>query len=225
MEIANLKLHPFSELIARLRNLTMLADKSMKPYEEALITHLPVPNPYNLLVPAQRYVLASELRKVIELDFAMRNHGINIFNIPSKILDPNGPIAGPASHANRLGFIEFDVCAFSPDLKESWQTITLLPPVIEYTTESNGVSNNLINDGMHRCFMGIQYSMVIGTVMIRNPKVPYYAYPLSGGWSDVKMVDTISDTAFKKFHRFENYKAYYRDFNSVFTNVGGPRGK
>jgi len=53
---------------------------------------------------------------------------------------------------------------------------------------------------------------------------PYYAFPLVNGWNDVEIVQDLPPGYVKKWHRIKNYKTLYRDFNTGFRNVGGPRG-
>jgi hypothetical protein len=57
---------------------------------------------------------------------------------------------------------------------------------------------------------------------------PYYAYPIPGDncWDVVKILEGshIPSGLIKKWHRISDNKTLYRNFNSSFTNVGGPRG-
>ncbi len=53
--------------------------------------------------------------------------------------------------------------------------------------------------------------------------LPYYAFPLPGGWDKVEELDALPAGYLKKWHRIANYHALYRNFNSAFSNVGGPR--
>jgi hypothetical protein len=61
------------------------------------------------------------------------------------------------------------------------------------------------------------------------PQCPYYAYPIPGAapWDQVAVIegDKVPAGIIKKWHRTSDNKRLYRDFNSAFQNVGGPRGQ
>jgi hypothetical protein len=52
---------------------------------------------------------------------------------------------------------------------------------------------------------------------------PYYSYPNPNGWSDVELIEVLKEGYIKKFHVAQDHKKLYRDFNSVFENVGDSR--
>jgi len=98
---------------------------------------------------------------------------------------------------------------------------------VEMQTEASGETHDLINDGMHRCFLAwMEYvnPIVVEIGGVRTD-CPYYAYPVRGGFESVQIVDAIPEGFIKKWHRIRDYKTLYRDFNSAFQNVGGPRGR
>ncbi len=200
----------------------MLTDKNTKPYERADVTITDM-HPRHL-APAQLYVLRSEFEKVRDLRFAfLEEHGVDILRLADTKIRDGKVVPLSYDQAQSLGFIEYTTDQ-DPD-----QKITVLPPIVEDSLEANKDVYNIINDGMHRCFLA-RVSMITPAVVkiMKVPSnLPYYAYPLVNGWDDVTMVDALAPTLIKKFHRFKepDYKAYYRDFNSAFTNVGGPRGK
>lgn len=188
-----------TELTQRLRNVTMLEDRSVKPYENAMISLEKIA--VEDLFPAQRYVLKRELEKVRALKWELQKHGIDIFNLD--------------------GFVRMEV-------RDSDEPVDLLPPIIEESIERNGRITHIINDGMHRIFLAYLEWVIPQVVFIRGvPKdLPYYAYPIpEKNWSAIEMRDSIPPELLKKWHRIEKNKQLYRDFNSAFKNVGGPRGR
>lgn len=209
MKITSLVSYPVSHLLTRIREVRMLHDHDAKPYKDSDVSVTEIDTKY--LWPAQRYVLRSELDKIIDLRRAFLHYDIDILRLADA-----KTITG-----DKIGYIEYTIEGCD-------DKITILPPVIEHVEEANKEKINLINDGMHRCYLARQYWIIPAIIRIQNipPKYPYYAYPLPGSWSDVEMVDKLSKTFIKKFHRFPSgeYQKYYRDFNSAFGNVGGPRG-
>lgn len=101
----------------------------------------------------------------------------------------------------------------------------LLPPIVEESVENDGSVHLIINDGMHRVYMALREWFIPQVALIRGvPKdLPYYAFPVPGGWDKVEERDDLPDGYLKKWHRIKNYYSLYRNFNSAFTNVGGPR--
>ncbi len=192
-------------LYSRLRNISMLTDSSAFPYKRSKITTKAMSTMD--ISPAQLYVLASEFEKVRNLRWAFLEHSIDILQL-------------------KCGYIEYKT-------DQSDDTITIMPPVIELSLEKDGSSCDILNDGMHRCFLA-RTCRINPTVIYIQPQggyveFPYYAYPLAGGWDDVKMVDKLDQLVggLKKYHRLPapDYKNLYRNFDSIFSNVGGPRGK
>ena len=103
---------------------------------------------------------------------------------------------------------------------------TLLPPIIEESIENNGQILPVIDDGMHRTYLGLcQHRGTITVVYIRGAQkyAPYYAYPVYGGWDKVEVIHD-TPTIIKKYHRIQDNKLMYRNFESVFPNCSAPRG-
>ena len=67
--------------------------------------------------------------------------------------------------------------------------------------------------------------MPIRAALVRgiNKNYPYYAFPLPEKWNNVEMIDVIPKDYVKKFHVAKDHKFLYRNFNSVFSNVGDSR--
>jgi hypothetical protein len=186
-----------TNLVAKLRRVRMLDNPAALAYEQAAIT-IESLQPA-LLSPPQNYVLRSQLRKIRGLRWDLRElHEIDIFGL--------------------VGYLKL--------ILTSGEVVTLLPPIVEESVEADGVIHHIVADGMHRIYLALAEQTRVNVVFIRNiPKMlPYYAYPIRGGWASVEERDTLPENYIKKWHRIPNYKSLYRDFNSQFKNVGSPRG-
>ncbi|MDR2368145.1 MAG: hypothetical protein LBF58_08575 [Deltaproteobacteria bacterium] len=201
-KIIEVESHGPDELMARLREVCMLKDRSARPYARAKLEVKPLP--YDLFRPAQRYVLTDNLLRVQCLEWNLHEFG-------------HHPLA-------LQGYLTIRTDQ-GPD------PIDLLPPVVEAIPEADGTTVNVVNDGMHRLFAG-RLEWRVPTVVLAEglpPEYPYYAYPIPGGspWDQVRILEGGSIPAghIKKWHRTADNKKLYRDFNSAFQNVGGPRGQ
>ena len=200
LKVKILEVEQFSEqdLIKRLQRLTMLEDESVFPYRNAFISLENIS--LDDLFPAQRYVLKQELLKVRGLKWQLEDHGIDLFNLN--------------------GFVRMK-------LEGESEPVDLLPPVVEEFIERNGRIANIINDGMHRVYTAYLEWVIPQVVFVRGlPKnIPYYSFPIpEKDWTKIELRDDIPTGFIKKWHRIEQNKKLYRNFNSVFENVGGPRG-
>lgn len=184
------------ELITRLRQVTMLKSPETTVYEKAFISLEKISTEY--LAPPQNYILRGELKKVRELKWQLEKLGVDLFELN--------------------GFVRLT-------LEDSSEPVDVIPPVVEESIERDGSVHFIINDGMHRIYMARREWMIPQVVLIRGvPKnLPYYAYPTPGGWSGVEERDDLPHGFLKKWHRIEQRHSLYRNFNSAFTNVGGPR--
>lgn len=150
------------------------------------------------LVPAQRYVLQSDLDSVFALEKMFALHGIDIYALDGALMfwiERDGEEEGP---------------------------IPLTPPIIEGSTEADGRHIWLINDGMHRVMAARKRGVPINIILAEGvpPEHPYYALPLSKGWADVQELAELPDGFQKKDYRVpDNYKALFRDFNEVFPGI------
>jgi len=196
MKILQVERFSEAELVKRLAQITMLKAPDVKIYQNAFIS-LERISPKHLS-PPQNYILKNELTKVRELKWALQEHGVDLF------------------HLN--GFVRLTLDGFS-------EPVDVLPPVVEESIEQDGSFHLIINDGMHRIYMSLREWIVPQVILVRAlPKeFPYYAFPLNGGWDKVEERDDLPPGYLKKWHRIENYHALYRNFNSAFSNVGGPR--
>jgi hypothetical protein len=196
MKIQAVERYSEVQLIENLRNVTMLKAPDVKVYEKAFISLETVA--VSCLAPPQNYILRPELKKVRELKWALSEHGIDVFSLN--------------------GFVRLK-------LEDSEEPVDLLPPIVEESIEKDGTVHFIVNDGMHRVYMALREWVSPQVVLIRGiPKhLPYYAFPVPGGWNAIEERDDLPPGYLKKWHRIENYYSLYRNFNSTFVNVGGPR--
>ena len=198
MTISIKKVEHFSRevLLEKLRAVTMLKAPDQFPYEHASITLQHVHT--NNLYPAQRYVLMSELQKVRDLEWTLQDFGYSLFHLD--------------------GFLKLY-------LEGQDEPIDLLPPVVELSQEADGTNLYLINDGMHRCYTARLQWTVPQVILVEgvSDEFPYYAFPNPSRWDDVTIIDKLEPGFVKKWHRIPNHHTLYRNFNSAFENVGGPR--
>jgi hypothetical protein len=189
--------HPVEELIANLRRVSMLTRPDVYPYSNAGVIDTIVLSTDDI-APAQRYVLKDEFEKVRDLRWALKEHDVDLFKLG--------------------GYVTIWVEGFD-------EPIDVLPPVVEESKEANGLTVSVLNDGMHRVYLARTCWSPIEVVRIMGipDEFPYYAYPLVDGWRDVEIIDELKKGMLKKFHRTPNNKELYRNFDSAFNNVGGPR--
>lgn len=197
MIIKKVERHSKAELMDNMRKVGMLTNPEVKVYGDSLIELESLHT--NDIAPAQRYVLTHELMKVRDLRWELHEHGVDLFKLD--------------------GYATIWLDGYD-------DPIDVLPPVIEQSAEADGTVVKILNDGMHRVYLARMERTPIQVVYVRNvPKeYPYYAFPLVNGWNDVEIVQDLPEGYVKKWHRIKNYKSLYRDFNTGFQNVGGPRG-
>ncbi|SFM68582.1 hypothetical protein [Thermodesulforhabdus norvegica] len=198
MKIRHIEHHGAEELITRLRKVTLLKRPEVRIYESCTISLEKIST--SSIYPTQRYVLLQELTKVRELQWALQEHGYDMFQLN--------------------GYLNIWI-------DDSTDPITLLPPVVEESIERDGRVVVLINDGMHRLYLAHRQWIIPQVVFIRGvPKeYPYYAYPNPFQWDGIDLIDELPEGYIKKWHRIRDYHSLYRNFNSAFSNVGAPRGR
>jgi hypothetical protein len=201
-KIVNVDVHPQEELLAKLRQVVMLKDRTAYPYKTATLAVTTLP--WSEIRPAQRYVLADGLAKIHHLEWELAERGIDLFNLEGYLT------------------ILTDQSVFPVDV---------LPPIVETINEADGSLINVVNDGAHRLYVARLEWRRPKIVLVRDlpAQYPYYAYPIPDErpWESMVLVEgeTIPTNLVKKWHRIEDNKRLYRDFNSAFQNVGGPRGQ
>ena len=197
MDIVRIERHSADELLANMRKVGMLTNPEVSVYGNSPIELTSYHT--NEIAPAQRYVLNCEILKVRDLRWSLNEQGVDLFKLD--------------------GYV-------SIWLKDYDDPIDVLPPVVEESVEADGSVVKILNDGMHRVYLARMERSPIQVVYVKDvPKqYPYYAFPLVNGWNDVEIVQDLPEGYIKKWHRIKNYKSLYRDFNTGFQNVGGPRG-
>lgn len=190
------------QLIKRLRLVGMLKAEFTRPYKDAYISLEKVD--VDCIAPPQNYVLNSELQGKLELKYALEKQDIDMYNLN--------------------GFVEFKV---DGDLDENGEEIirTLLPPVVEESVEADGMIVPVLNDGMHRCYLARTERRRMEIIYIRgvSKELPYYAYPIRGGWNSVERINSLEKGYIKKWHRIQDNKKLYRNFDSAFYTCSKPR--
>lgn len=196
MKIIALERFSQADLVSKLRDVTMLKAPEVKVYENCFVSLENVA--VSRLSPPQNYILRQELQKVQILKWALEEHNVNIFQLD--------------------GFVRITIEGYD-------EPVDLLPPVVEESIENDGSVHLIVNDGMHRVYMALREWCIPQVALIRGiPKhLPYYAFPVPGGWDKVEERDDLPDGYIKKWRRIKNYYSLYRNFNSAFINVGGPR--
>ena len=200
--ITKVEKHSPEKLIENLRKVSMLKRPDVFPYAGAEISLEQAS--FSDVLPAQRYVLSDALRRAQHLEWELGRFDIDLF----------------ALH----GYV-----TIWTDMSE--EPIDVLPPVVEAMTEANGRPVNIINDGMHRMYAARLEWKTPQVVRIKGipAEYPYYAYPIPGEncWDVIQILEgsLIRPDLIKKWHRIADNKTLYRNFNSSFINVGGPRGQ
>jgi hypothetical protein len=190
------------ELLNRLKRTRLRGDgRGERPevYRNATLEIYEQADP-DLLAPAQRYVLADGIARIMDLREALAEMGVDIFGLRGGILF--WPDEGSSDSAG--------------------EAIPIIPPVVEESTEPGGRKVLLINDGIHRVYAARKLGRRINVVLARNvpAEYPYYAYALEDGWAGVAELADLQDGYQKKEYRNpQNYKALFRDFNEVFYGV------
>ena len=203
MRILQYKKYSKEMLISRLRDVTLLHSASTPSpiyvYRNAQIEldYIPVSS----IAPSQFYYLESVLSKVGEVEKALRELDIDLFNLE--------------------GFVNYLT-------NENNSIYNLLPVIIEYQMEKDGSINPIVLDGIHRVILAKKKNLKrIKAIKVYNvdKSYPVFGHVNPGGWKDVKLMKTVPPKKYKRLWRFpvdEAYK-YYRNFNSAFNNVGEPR--
>ena len=199
MNITRIKKITEDELLKKYRQTRLRGHGQPLIYENAQLELVRNVDPRTLF-PAQNYLLRADYQRLRDLHDAFQNHGYDIFSLEGGLLfwlqeGREGAEEGP---------------------------IPLTPPVVEMSQEPDGRVIPLINDGMHRVYTAMQLKKSIHIVLVHNvPKLwPYYAYARENGWDGVEELAELPDNYVKKAYRDpENYKALFRDFNSVFPDI------
>lgn len=203
MRITRVKRHSEKKLLDNLRKVTLLGSSDKKPpisiYRDANVELVDIP--VSSIIPSQFYQLEESFLRVKAIQKALYVHNLDLFHLD--------------------GYVSYTV-------NESDEKYDLLPVIVEYQMEKDGKVNPIIVDGIHRMILARrQERQTIQVIKIANVdmKYPYPAYPNPRGWKDVKMMLSAPELKDKRYWRFPVDIAYnyYRNFNSVFKNVGKPK--
>jgi len=182
-------------LMTAIKNTRLLGLGGARPYEQANLMLSAAVDPATL-APAQNYVLRSGIEKVLELRAALLLRAIDIFALDGGVY-----------------------IRTSDDPSE---IIPVIPPIVEDSSEPDGKTVQIINDGIHRIFAARSMGLPISVITITNVPswCPYYAFALRDGWPDVAVLDDLPTCYQKKKYRDpHNYKAVFRNFNEQFPGV------
>jgi hypothetical protein len=183
------------ELLGSLRQTPLRGFDKAKLYASATLDVAPAMDT-DLLTPAQRYVLKPTVRKLLELRDALLAQGIDLFAL--------------------------DGGAYIHTSDDPQEAIPIVPPIVEESIEPDGRTVLLVNDGLHRVSAARSLGLPISVVIARGvpTEYPYYAYALPNGWADLELLEELPDEYQKKEYRLpENYKALFREFNTVLPGV------
>lgn len=202
VEIIQWRFLPGNELLDRLKQTRLKGFNQPLIYEHSTLT-IKEQVSSDLLVPAQLYVLRSQVQLMMDIAQAFEQRGVDVFGLTGALL--------------------FWLEGSNPTTDVP---IPFLPPIVEESHESDGRVVSLINDGMHRIAAARRLGRKINIVHVSNVprEYPYYAYPLSQGFDQVQEVEEITEGFKKKNYRDpQNYKALFRVFTGVFPGVQADR--
>jgi hypothetical protein len=187
------------ELFARLRQVPLRGFDGARPYADARFEFVEALDT-DRVTPAQNYVLREGVERILALRSRLADRGIDPFRI-------DGGVTIRTS-------------------EEPSRARTLIPPIVEESVEDGARTVWLVADGMHRVYAARSLGLTISVVLISNVSYPYYAFPLENGWDGVEQLDYLPPVHQKKIYRQpDNYKALFRDFNAVFSNIQLPRAQ
>jgi hypothetical protein len=188
-------------LLDSLRRTRLRGFDGAQPYASATLRIEHGRDPLSL-APAQGYVLAAGVRRILELRAALAKWSVDLFALEGGLWIRTDEAPG--------------------------ERIPVIPPLVERSSEPDGRAVMVINDGMHRIQAALATGAPITVVAAYDvpPEYPYYAFALPGGWAEVVELDELPDSFQKKRYRIEgNYKALFRDFNAVLPGVQKERKK
>ncbi|OGH24183.1 MAG: hypothetical protein A3B47_04960 [Candidatus Levybacteria bacterium RIFCSPLOWO2_01_FULL_39_24] len=200
MKILKYKKHAKKELIKNLRKVILLNSekigKRVFVYKKTLIELKEVK--IKDLVPLQLYQLKSSNQLVKDL------HSIFKKEYREDIFHMNG------------------YCVYESNDKK----YTFIPPIVECVKNSNGKTQNVVIDGLHRMLLAIKLKRKTATVIvIKNIPQELILPVVPNEWEEMEIVEIAPKRKRRRKWLIPPEKGYlfYRDFNSAFENVGRPR--
>lgn len=102
----------------------------------------------------------------------------------------------------------------------------LVPPIIECVEDSNGKIKKIIIDGLHRILLARKLKRkTVTVVIIENIPQKLILPAAPNSWEELKVVKNAPESKYKRKWLVPPEKGYlyYRNFQSVFQNIGKPR--
>lgn len=200
MKIKSYKTHPKKDLIKKLRKVILLnSEKKGKPifvYKNAKI-ELKKINVEELL-PFQLYQLESSNQLIGNL-YKIFNEKYN-----QDIFSMNGYATYTSSNKHY---------AFTP-------------PIIEYIENGKGKIQKIIIDGLHRVLLAKKLKKkTIRVITIENIPQNLIVPAAPNSWKELKLLKSAPESKYKRkwLIKPEEGYFYYRNYQSVFENIGKPR--
>lgn len=166
-------IHDFSEVVSRLRLVTIKGSPHVHPYGKSTI-ELKEVNPDDLW-PCALYVLAGNLTTQRDLRTVMKVQGID-----------------PLHLTEGCALVEFNW--------DNQEGLVLAPPLVE-VSEDDG-NKQVVVDGLHRVATGRDSGeLTIAVAYVQKIAVPLPSFPVP--WAEVQRVKTIPSTGSKRKFRFE----------------------
>jgi hypothetical protein len=199
MKIKVLSEFPFTELISKLRDVTLKNDLETKPYaHDRVCIELRSINP-KLVRPVSAYVVQANLdfQRILR-ETLMREYNFDTLRMEKGYV------------------IQFLLPRTEPR--------TLIPPIVEISHYDGGLP--VIMDGLHRLYLALSSNEDINSILISRVVVPYYGSPLQKGWSELEVLPEAPLTKQKRNYRLDDPSiqyALYRDLEPL--GVGRPRSQ
>lgn len=195
MKILSVECFDRDQLLTAIARTPLRGFGGVRPFQDASVELAPLSDT-DTLAPAQNYVLRPSVETVLRMRVALSEEDIEFFAL-------DGGAYVRTSEA--------------PD-----EVIPVIPPIVEESREPDGRTVFIISDGLHRVFAARLMGLPISVVVVRGvpAEYPYYAYALRDGWSEIAELDELPDNYQKKEYRQpDNYKALFREYNTVFPGV------
>ncbi len=200
MNLTNLRKYTKMQLIDKLRKVILLnSEKSGNPiyvYKDALIDLREIK--VRDLVPLQLYQLRSSNQLVSSLyKTFQKKYSEDIFNMG--------------------GYYTYEA-----DSKK----YAFIPPIVEYVENSKGETQSVVIDGLHRILLAKELKKeTISVVIIENIPQELILPVVPNRWEEMALVETAPKNENKRKWLVppEEGYLYYRNFQSVFQNIGKPR--
>ncbi len=190
----------WNDLEASLREVALLGDLKIFPYQQAAISLRIVG--FNDVYPISRYLLQTHL----DIQHKLREHFLKEHDIDT--LDLHG----------KQSDISFRVEGES----ELWH---MAPPIVEISEVDGG--KPLLVDGEHRFMLAHQLKKKIRVIWIENVPKEYPVVSLPLSWGDVQIFDRVPPEEGKRIYRFPEHNRhyfYYRDLSRIASGGIRPIG-